>query len=502
MAFVPDLHRRGSSLRLRKLSVAGSIAVTVLALLASTALLALTQVTARAYRTVQAEYEETRTAEAVRVHLLLYSRESGLAYLTREPSRERSRIQSEAELLRRVDKARAQATTPAEGSLVERADQQIRDLLVARQESEQRGDGMGELADISTPRLEAALNTMLQLVRLDSEMLANAQAEARRWERIGNVVGVTVSALVLVGFVTVLVATRRLVVAPLLALSEGIDRFARGDRRARVTPSGAEELALTAHAFNDMAERLERQRVDLLHFLAGVSHDLRNPLAALRMAIQYLEPGRPLPPEAKVRQTAALVGRQVIRLERMVGDFLDACRIEGGQLQLTKRHGDARDFAHDVVQLYEASSFSHQLDLTVPSSPVMVDCDPERMAQVLNNLVSNAIKYSPNGGLVSLSLREEGGDAVFTVSDNGIGIGRDDLEKIFEPFRRTGASRETIPGVGLGLSVSRRIVEAHGGRIVVQSELGAGATFRVEIPLAEARLANLPREGPRPEVHR
>ena len=185
----------------------------------------------------------------------------------------------------------------------------------------------------------------------------------------------------------------------------------------------------------------------------------------------------------------------------MVGDFLDASRIEGGHLELIRRRSDARDFVRDVVQLYETSSFSHPLRLAIPSSPVMVDCDPERMAQVLNNLVSNAIKYSPNGGPVVLSLREEGENAILTVSDSGIGIAHGDLEKIFEPFRRTGASRETIPGVGLGLSVSRRIVEGHGGRIVVQSELGAGSTFRVEVPLAEARPASVPEEEPRPAVH-
>jgi two-component system, OmpR family, sensor histidine kinase MtrB len=502
MAFLPDSRRRGSALRLRKLSFLGSLAVTVLALLASTALIALTTVTTRLYRTVQAEYEETRAAEAVRVHLLIYSRESSLAYLTQDPSHERARLEREAELLRRIDRARDKATTPAEASLVERVNGQIRDFLVAMEESARRGATVRDLAAVSTPRLKAALNTMLELVQLDSEMLSKAQAIAQRWDRIGNIIGVTVGVVVLVGFVTVLLAMRRFVFDPLLAISDGIDRFASGDRRVRLTPSGAEEFAYTAQSFNDMAEQLERQRVDLMHFLAGVSHDLRNPLAALRMAVQYLEPGRALPPEVKVRQTMALVGRQVVRLERMVGDFLDACRIEGGQLQLTKHRCDARDFAHDVVQLYDSFSFSHHLDLTVPTSPVMVDCDGERIAQVLNNLVSNAIKYSPNGGPVTISVAAEAREAIFAVSDHGIGIAHGDLEKVFEPFRRTGASRETIPGVGLGLSVSRRIVEAHGGRIVVESELGAGSTFRVELPLAEARPVDLSEEErPLPAVH-
>ena len=327
MSLADGAHRRGSSWGLRELGIAGSLTLTALALLASSALIVLTTSMTRVSAVVRAAYDETHTAEAVRVRLLAHSRESGLAYLTQDPSHERARVQMEAELFHYIDEAHRNATTPAAASLVDRAERNVREYLVAQEQAERRGGPPQELVAATAPPLDAALDTMLELVRIDSGTLSRAQANARRWDRIGSIIGVAVAILVACGFVAVAVAMRRLVFGPLLALYDGIDRFAAGDRRARVPPSGGAEVMGTVQAFNAMAERLERQHADLLTFLAGVSHDLRNPLAALRMSVKYFDPGRPLPPEGKVRGTMALVDRQVARLENMVGDFLDASRI-------------------------------------------------------------------------------------------------------------------------------------------------------------------------------
>jgi signal transduction histidine kinase len=501
MSLADGAHRPGGSWGLRKLGTAGSLTLTTLALLASVTLIVLTTSLTRVLREVQAAYDETHAAEAVRVRLLAYDRESRTAYLAPDPYRQRGQVEAEAALFRHLDEARNKATTPAAASLVDEADRRTREYLVAQARAEQREGTPQEVVSATAPLLDAALDPMLQLVRVDSEVLSKTQDSARRWDRIGSVIGAVVAILVLCGFVAVAVTMRTLVLDPLLALCDGIDRFATGDRRSRVPLSGGTEVMHTAESFNEMAERLERQHSDLLTFLAGVSHDLRNPLAALRMSVKYLEPGRPLPSEEKVRGTMAMVDRQVARLERMVGDFLDASLIEGGRLHLLKERSDVRDFAREVVQLYHACSFSHPLELSVPSSPVPVDCDGQRVAQVLNNLVSNAIKYSPNGGVVTVSVEQKGGEAVISVSDRGIGIAPTELEQVFEPFRRTGASRETIPGVGMGLSVSRHIVDAHGGRITVQSEVGVGSTFQVRLPLAASRPQGLDEERQAPALH-
>jgi signal transduction histidine kinase len=117
---------------------------------------------------------------------------------------------------------------------------------------------------------------------------------------------------------------------------------------------------------------------------------------------------------------------------------------------------------------------------------VVVRCDGTRLEQVLHNLVSNALKYSPTGSSVELRVAQEGEEAVLSVVDQGIGISSEELRHLFAPFRRTSRAREVAPGVGLGLSVARRIIEAHGGRIEVDSRPGAGSTFRVRLPLAAA----------------
>jgi signal transduction histidine kinase len=168
----------------------------------------------------------------------------------------------------------------------------------------------------------------------------------------------------------------------------------------------------------------------------------------------------------------------------MVGDLLDAARIEGGHLELKRVACDLRRIAADAVELFRPTTDRHELRLDVADSPVIVVGDGLRLEQVLVNLVSNAIKYSPEGGVIEVFVGLEGDRAMVRVADRGLGIAPDEVPHIFEPFRRAGSSRDVVPGVGLGLSVSRHIIEAHAGRIDVESSVGAGTTFRVRLPLA------------------
>jgi signal transduction histidine kinase len=192
------------------------------------------------------------------------------------------------------------------------------------------------------------------------------------------------------------------------------------------------------------------------------------------------------PPESHpdIREMAKIVRRQSEHLDHLVGDLLDRSRIESGNFELRLQECDLGHLADDAAKLYQVVSPMHQITLLLSKEPVLCVCDPARIAQVLNNLVSNAIKYSPHGGLIAIQVGRRGVDGVVTVSDQGMGIGTEDREHIFEPFRRSKATRETIPGVGLGLAVSRRLLEAHGGRIEAESELGKGSLFTIRLPLA------------------
>jgi signal transduction histidine kinase len=471
-------------LRAQERIVAAAIAALVG--IACAALVVLTALSRGYSRRVTTLNDGLRAVDNIRIDTSALGRQSALAYATKDPKHETARSHTEADLLRRIGEARFAIRDPQQITLLQKAGRQVSDFIELRRRLEAQGVPQDELMLVSLPLNQDALNTLYEVSRLGFVAESTAEAKLARWELVETVLGVSIAMLVMGGFIALAMTVRWRILAPLLALGEGIDRFASGDRSARVVPTGPPELQRTALSFNDMAGRLERQTRDLLTFLAGVAHDLRNPLASMRMGVQLLAPGRPPVPEDRRNKTLEVVERQVTRLERMVGDFLDATRIESGHLRLEFDTCDLRVPAREAVDLYAASSQAHRLVFSAPDQPVEVVCDLERVEQVLNNLVSNAIKYSPRGGDVVVSIEERGDQGIVSVRDWGIGIAPSEKDLVFEPFRRTSPSQETAPGVGLGLSVARRIVEAHRGTIDFESRPGEGSTFRVRLPLASA----------------
>jgi two-component system, OmpR family, sensor histidine kinase MtrB len=236
-------------------------------------------------------------------------------------------------------------------------------------------------------------------------------------------------------------------------------------------------LALTGMMLS-MADRLQEKQKEQLRFIAAIAHDLRNPLSSMSMASELLvRKGA-----EQDRGLADIILRQVKNLDRMTGDLLDTTRIEAGHIDLKLSLHDINALVSDSVQLHRAGSDLHRLRVEIPGEPVFCLCDGGRVSQVINNLISNALKYSPNGGDVTVRLRREKEQIVVAVSDQGIGIAPEELDNLFTPFYRTRATRGTIPGIGLGLSASRRIVESHGGRLKVDSKPGAGSTFYMILP--------------------
>ena len=144
---------------------------------------------------------------------------------------------------------------------------------------------------------------------------------------------------------------------------------------------------------------------------------------------------------------------------------------------------DLADLAREQARLFFSHSDAHRLELDAPDGPVVVDGDRDRLAQVIGNLFSNAIKYSPDGGLISVQLRPDNGGVVLIVQDEGMGIAPDDQEHVFDKFFRTAEASSAIGGTGLGLAVAREIVETHGGSIKVESEPGEGSRFWIELPV-------------------
>lgn len=463
------------------------VTIAALATLAAGAAAALVMLTSSLHHVTQAmgdAVDGVHLAEQLEVDLLTHERLSDPPPMPGSPVALQVR-QLETRLGQQLYEVRREASGPGELRLIDDIDGALQDYLSHRQPAVKRSPARSASADSAS--LDAAMNALERYARFNVNEARDAEAQAARWDKLANWLGFAVAALLVVGVAAVLLWLKRYAFRPALAVSEAMRRFGTGRKRTRAPEEGPTEVRDMARTFNEMAHSLARQEERQLTFLAGIAHELRNPLSALKMSTALVAPGRgELTPE-RMQRTLALVGRQVTRLDRMVGDLLDATRIEAGKLELHFEERDARELAREVVELYQSSDPSHPLNLEVPEAPVVLRCDPARIEQVLTNLVSNALKYSPTGSRVDVAVRREEDMAVFAVTDRGIGISAEERRTLFAPFGRTDGARERAPGVGLGLSVSRRIVEAHGGRIEVDSQPGRGSTFLVLLALTPAR---------------
>jgi PAS domain S-box-containing protein len=227
-------------------------------------------------------------------------------------------------------------------------------------------------------------------------------------------------------------------------------------------------------------------------FVSIISHELKTPVAIIKGYAQTLAR-----PDAKWDQETAIQGLQIIeeeadRLESLIDTLLDVSRIQAGGLKLDITDVDLRKLLERLVQDYETQTTLHQIELDLPEDLPIISGDEERLRQVFTNLLNNALKYSPEGGLIRIGAwvdkdpREgaQAGRVVLYVADQGVGIPDSELPFIFERFYRVDSSlRRSTAGAGLGLFLVRAIVEAHNGEIWVHSELGKGTTFFVALPI-------------------
>jgi two-component system sensor histidine kinase MtrB len=437
--------------------------------------------------------DEVRLAEEIEVELLTHFRQAEVQLTPAADGPATSLMVSEARLHMLLTDMKPLSVTPQERAMVQELEEKVSAYLAARENA--AGAAPTQVARKVGLQLDEALSLLEQLVEFNVQEARQVQLQATRWDRWISNSGITLSVLLLAGMTLVLFWVRRAVLLPVIQVSQAMRRFGSGHKRTRAPETGPGELREMARTFNEMAVSLSRQQEDQLTFLAGVAHDLRNPLSALKMSTALADPGRADASPERLQKMLALMRRQVERLDRMVGDLLDATRIEAGKLELQLEERDARDLARGVVELYQATGPSHELILSLPDAPVLLRCDSARIEQVLNNLVSNALKYSPSGTRVEVTVLREGEEALFSVSDQGIGISENEQRHLFAPFQRTRGARAHAQGAGLGLSVARRIVEAHGGRIEVDSHPGQGSVFQVRLPL----VPSVPLTSPLPE---
>ena len=238
-------------------------------------------------------------------------------------------------------------------------------------------------------------------------------------------------------------------------------------------PGGAVYL----FALRDISERRAVERLQR-DFLAMVTHELRSPLASLKGFAQLLRRRRTYDEHA-----VEVILTQATRLERLIGDLLDVSRIEAGQLELRRAPVNLVEVVHAAAARAQALTRMHAVRVEAPERPLVGRWDRGRLEQVLDNLLSNAIKYSPDGGKIVIAVEDRGGDVRVSVSDQGMGLAPDQLGRLFQRFFRTAQARASgAQGLGLGLYISKSLVEAHGGRIWAVSEPGRGSTFTFALP--------------------
>ena len=324
---------------------------------------------------------------------------------------------------------------------------------------------------------------------------------------LANVTGLLAAiALFALGLsVVVSAAMARRFTTPLRRLTEASRGLAEGDLSRRVPPSqvraGSSELAELAVQFNAMADRLEesveiirRDRDRSRDFLADVSHELRTPLAALRTFNELLHEGADADPAARAEFIESS-GQQIERLDWLAQNLLELSKLDSGLVLLDLRPDDLRAAVESAVEQSASAARKRGLEMTLhlPASPVRIRHDPQRMGQVVANLVANAVKFTGRGGSVAVDVAATPDGARIDVDDTGVGIEATELPHIFERFYRGSRANEARgSGSGLGLAIARSIVEMHGGGIVVESRVGSGSRFTVTLPRDPRLIAGSP----------
>jgi signal transduction histidine kinase len=338
-----------------------------------------------------------------------------------------------------------------------------------------------------------------ELLEAEERLAARSAAIAdRRWTGalflgVGGLIGLA-AAMLAFGIYLV-----RFIARPVRDVSVAATRLADGHLEERLHEGGPGEVGELTRAFNAMAEKLERNRTELRaqneqlreserlksELVSIVSHELRTPLASV-LGFTSLLLTRDFDEETRHRYLG-IIDAQARRLGALIDDFLDARRLEQGRLELVRERIELGSLLREQAELFRGQSERHRLTVEVPHEPLDVSADRDRLAQVVGNLLSNAIKYSPDGGVVKLEGERDNGVVRIRVRDQGVGIPENQQPQIFTRFFRGDAAASGIGGTGLGLAVSREIIEAHGGKIGFTSAEREGSTFWLELPAADRR---------------
>jgi signal transduction histidine kinase len=272
--------------------------------------------------------------------------------------------------------------------------------------------------------------------------------------------------------------------SPIGALARAARRLGHGDLSQRVRLQGEGEVEGLAQAFNSMAAELEYAEQLRRNMVADVAHELRTPLSNIQGYLEAIRDGVIGPDAAAIRS----LDEEARLLSRLVNELQELSLAEAGELKLVYQAEDIADLVRQAVSPWQPQLIAREISLSVnlPDNLPLVNIDWQRVNQVLHNILENAMAHTPKGGAIDVAASEKDKWVEVSVSDTGEGIPAEDLPHIFERFYRVDKSRaRATGGSGLGLTIAKRLVEAHGGAITVQSRVGEGSRFSFTLPIAE-----------------
>ena len=306
---------------------------------------------------------------------------------------------------------------------------------------------------------------------------------------LSDVAGITLMCLgatAVMAFIFIYIFSRQ-ITSPIKRISAAAGVIAGGDFEKRLTVKSRDEVGLLAQSFNNMAESLNNQETQRRQFIANISHDLRSPLTSMRGFLQAMIDGTI--PEGSREKYIGIVLEETIRLSKLANDILDINKIQTLDIEISPTDFDINELIRKTAEMFEGDVREKeiQFSLEFAAENTTVHADYEKIRRVLCNLLDNAVKFTPNGGAVTIETQEaENGRLAVSVSDSGRGISAKEQKRVFERFYKADTSRgEDTHGSGLGLAIVREFIRAHGESITLASEAGLGARFTFTLKLSE-----------------
>ena len=295
-----------------------------------------------------------------------------------------------------------------------------------------------------------------------------------------------VTLVLLVVMIAILLAsyfTSRSITRPIAKLTNVIRRMSRGELDQRVQVTSDDEIGDLGRTFNDMSDRLENIERFRSEFVSNASHEIKTPLATMKILIESLLYQEKME-EGITREFLGDVNKEIDRLNLVISDLLRMVQLDQAESELKIERVSVDSLCANVVKRLGPIAQKKQITLNTELAVVHADIDSIKFEQVVTNLVDNAIKYTDSGGTVSVRTKQQSGNCIIEVEDNGIGIPDRDVTHVFDRFYRVDKARSRATGgTGLGLSIVERIVKLHGGEIKVQSKEGEGSVFTVILPI-------------------